>query len=124
MLSMAALGPYSTHLTRLENLDGRGREARMLKSFRKEFTAALGHKPNAVETAMIENLCWLQLRLLVMDKRITDGEFSRFDADVYNAHANSIARIADKLGLIGAKPTVAAPDPMSALRSHLTPPVA
>jgi hypothetical protein len=98
---MPALGPYATHLTSLENLDGRTKEARMLKSFRNEFTAALGRKPNAVERAMIENLAWLQLRLLVLDRRITDGEFSRYDADVYNAHANSIARIAEKLGLIG-----------------------
>jgi hypothetical protein len=109
---MGELGPYSQHLTALENLDGRTKEARMLKSFRREFTAALGRKPNAVEKAMIENLAWLQLRLLTLDRRITTGEFSRFDADVYNAHANSIARIAEKLGLIG-KSAVASERPPS-----------
>lgn len=98
---MGELGPYSTHLTALNNLDGRTREARILKSMRKELTALLGHKPNAGELAMIERLAWLQLRISALDRRLLDGKFSEFDASVYNAHVNSFGRGLEKLGVLG-----------------------
>ena len=98
---MGELGPYSVHLSALNNLDGRTKEARILKSMRKELSALLGHMPNAGELALIERLAWLQLRLSVLDRRLLDGEFSRFDASVYNAHCNSFARGLANLGIVG-----------------------
>jgi hypothetical protein len=98
---MGELGPYSVHLSALNNLDGRTKEARILKSMRKELSALLGHQPNAGELAMIERLAWLQLRLATLDRRLLDGEFTQFDASVYNAHLNSFARGLQKLGVLG-----------------------
>jgi hypothetical protein len=98
---MGELGPYSVHLGALNNLDGRTKEARLLKSVRREMTALLDHKPNAGELAMIENIAWLQLRISVLDRKLTDGDFSRFDASVYNAHINSLGRLLAKLGVLG-----------------------
>jgi hypothetical protein len=98
---MGELGPYHTHLTALENLDGRTKEARILKSMRRELKALLGHTPNAGEIALIERLAWLQLRLSVLDRRLIAGEFTQFDASVYNAHVNSFARGLQKLGAVG-----------------------
>jgi hypothetical protein len=98
---MGELGPYSVHLTALNNLDGRTKEARILKSMRRELSNLLGHKPNAGELAMIERIAWLQLRISVLDRRLLDGKFSEFDASVYNAHTNSLARLLVKLGVVG-----------------------
>ena len=98
---MGDLGPYSSHLTALNNLDGRTKEARILKSMRVELANLLSRKPNAGELALIERLAWLQLRLSVLDRRLLDGQFSEFDANVYNAHCNSFARGLEKLGALG-----------------------
>src|SRR5271167_605685 len=101
---MGELGPYSVHLTALNNLDGRTKEARILKSMRRELTALLGHQPNAGELALIERLAWLQLRVSVLDQRLLDGKFTQFDASVYNAHVNSLSRLLVKLGVVGNGP--------------------
>jgi len=82
-------------------LDGRTKEARILKSMRKELSALLGRAPNAGELALIERLAWLQLRLATLDRRLLDGKFTQFDASVYNAHLNSFARGLQKLGVLG-----------------------
>src|SRR5271167_3666596 len=107
---MGELGPYSVHLTALNNLDGRTKEARILKSMRRKLTNLLGHQPNAGELALIERLAWLQQRLL-------DGKFTQFDASVYNAHANSLDRLLAKLGVIGNGPRASASATLAAYLS-------
>ena len=96
------LGPYSVHFQALNGkLDGRTKEARILKSTRKEVAALLGHRPNAAELAMIEQIAWLQLRVAAINQRLLAGSYTQFDTSVYNAHVNSLARLFAKLGVIG-----------------------
>src|SRR5438874_1007827 len=98
---MAAHGQYSTHLRRLEKLDGRSKEARILKSMRQELYVLLGRKPNPVEMALIERACWLHLRIAVMDERLIEGKANHHELSIYNANVNSFARVVEKLGFLG-----------------------
>jgi hypothetical protein len=99
---MGALGPYFAHLTALTtNLDGRTKEARILKATRAEMLRLLGHKPNGAELAAIERIAWLQLRIQIMDARMLDGKASHFDTQVYNANCNSLTKALNNLGVIG-----------------------
>jgi hypothetical protein len=109
---MAALGTYEVHLQSLNGkLDGRKKEARILKATRKELLGLLGHKPNGAELALVEQIAWLQLRLSTMNQRLVEGSYTHFDANVYNAHVNSLARCLSRLGVVGklekAKPATA-----------------
>jgi len=72
-----------------------------MKSMRVELAKQLGRTPNAGEAALIERLCWLQLRLQILDLRLVEGKFTDFDASVYNAHMNSFARGLSHLGIVG-----------------------
>ena len=115
MVVMGRLGPYSTHLRALssDRLDGRTREARVLKATRNELIKLLGRSPNAGELAFIERLAWLQLRLAALDRKLLDGDFTEFDASVYNAHVNSFGRALVKLGVLGGKPGRAGKAPLT-----------
>jgi hypothetical protein len=109
---MAGLGTYEVHLQSLNgNLDGRKKEARILKSTRKELIALIGRKPNAGELALVEQIAWLQLRLSTMNQHLIEGNYTHFEANVYNAHVNSLARCLSRLGVVGkldkAKPATA-----------------
>src|SRR5271165_6612196 len=119
---MGALGSYTTHLTALQNLDKRTKEYRILKSMRQELAKLLDHQPNAAELALIERLAWVQLRCAVLDQRMIDGTFTSFDGDVFNAHANTLARGFEKLGLLPGNRTKPATsdDYPAVLRAYLT----
>jgi len=78
-----------------------GRSKRILKSMRVELSKQLGHKPSPAEAALIERLCWLQLRLQLLDRKLMDGRYTDFDASCYVAHSNGFARGLAHLGLVG-----------------------
>jgi hypothetical protein len=64
---MSKIGPYSTHAT-LQKLDGRSREARLMKSLRAELISHVGGKPSVAQTVLIDQATKIQLRIEMMDR--------------------------------------------------------
>lgn len=108
-----AIGPYSAPAS-LAKLDGRTREARVLRQGRAELLAHVGGAPSAVQRALIEQACQLRLRLALMDEHFAaTGEMTEHDSRAYLAWANSYSRL---LGRLGMKPVIA---PTRTLQEHL-----
>jgi hypothetical protein len=107
---MPKLGPYSNCAT-LAKLDGRTREARLVKSLRAELVAHVGGNPSTTQRLLIDQACALQLRIALMD---ADSE--RIDVMTernqvqYLAWSGALTRLLDKIGLKAA----AAPKPTHA----------
>jgi hypothetical protein len=92
------IGPHSRQHN-LAKLDGRTKEAAIMRRVRTELTQHVGGHPNAVQRALIERCAWLSLRLAMLDKKIASGkEFTEIDSNTYLAWNNSLARTLDKLG--------------------------
>jgi hypothetical protein len=85
------LRPYST-LPNLVNVDGRTKEAQVMCQLRDELTRYCGGNPNAVQRTIIERCCWLQLRIALMDRKLTEGSFTQIDSNVYLAWVGSLRR--------------------------------
>ena len=98
---MPKLGPYSDCST-LAKLDGRTKEARLLKSLRTELVQHVGGKPSSTQRLLIDQAVQLQLRLALMDAEDTgNGAMSDRNARQYLAWANSFSRLLRQLGLKG-----------------------
>ena len=80
-------------------LDGRSREARLLRRMRAELTDQLG-EPSFAERVLIEQAARLQVRLALIEKRIgTAWTGAQTDADLYDRTVQSLVGILAKLGL-------------------------
>jgi len=105
-----SIGPYSRPHT-LAKLDGRTREARLMRDARTELTAHLGGTPSATQRALIEQAAQLRLRLATMDRQFVEtGAMTEHSSRTYLAWSNSYSRLLRQLGLAGAKerpPTLA-----------------
>jgi hypothetical protein len=134
------LGPHSRRIA-LGMLDGRRREARLMRGVVAELSAHCGGAPSAVQLAIIHQAAQIKLRLLMMDARFAEtGEVSERDSRCYLAHANSCSRLLRQLGLKGAAerapslaellaqpyapPTSEAPTPAAAHAATSSPPTA
>ena len=93
----------------LGKLDRRTWQARLLRDARAELTAHVGGTPSATQTALIEQLAQLRLRLVLFDRRFAErGEQTDHDRRSYLAFANTHARL---LGALGLKAAPAEPAP-------------
>jgi hypothetical protein len=90
------LRPYST-LPDLVSIDARTKEAALMRQVRDELTRYCGGNPNAVQRTIIERCCWLQLRIALMDRKLTEGTFTQIDSNVYLAWVGSLARTISRL---------------------------
>ncbi len=110
---MRPLGPYSR--SALANLDGRTKEARLLRDFRADLAAHVGGKPSATQAALIQQAAMLQLHIALMDRKAAEGAggLSVRDGREYLAWANALSRLLRQLGTKG---TAAAPP---SLADHL-----
>ena len=95
---MAAIGPYSRP-HRLAKLDGRTREAKMLREIRAELAVHGGGKPSVTERMLIDRCAMLTLRLAQMDEKIAGGVLTDIDSRSYVAWSNGLARSLQALGL-------------------------
>ena len=96
---MPQLGPYS-RLNVLAKLDGRTREARMMRQFRIELTEHLGGKPSFTQAALIDRAAWLFLHVAQLDARAVNGrELTEHDARTYLGWSNTLNRCLRQLGL-------------------------
>lgn len=106
---MPAIGPFSRPHT-LAVLDGRTKEARLLRDFRADLVRHVGGKPSATQSALITQACQLQLRIALMDRAIA-GEAvpSERNGREYLSWCNSLQRLLRQLGkgVAAAAPTLA-----------------
>ena len=86
-------------------LDGRTREARLLKQIRRDLTAHVGGVPTATLAGLIERAAWLTLHLTMIDGKVAAGSrLTDHDARSYLGWANALSRILRQIGLSAAKP--------------------
>jgi hypothetical protein len=86
------IGPYSGQFS-LVKVDGRTKEAALIRDVRDELTRYVGGKPNVVERALIERCCWLSLRIALLDRKLASGhDFTQIDSNVYLAWVGSLRR--------------------------------
>lgn len=106
---MPAIGPFSRPHT-LAVLDGRTKEARLLRDFRAELVAHVGGRPSATQAALIGQAAMLQLRIALMDRAsIGEAVPSEKQGREYLAWCNSLQRLLRQLGkgVAAAAPTLA-----------------
>jgi hypothetical protein len=98
------IGPHSRP-HRLLKLDGRTREATLLREARDQLIEHVGGAPSAVQLRLIERAALLTLHVAMFDARALAGNgLSERDGRQYLAYSNSLARALAQLGL---KPSVA-----------------
>jgi len=94
----------------LAKLDGRTREARLVRSVRADLTAHVGGHPSATQTALIERAVQLTLRVAAMDRKYArTGAMTDHDTRTYLAWSAGLARLLRALGLDPAKTADAGP---------------
>jgi hypothetical protein len=93
------IGPHSRRHN-LAKVDGRTKEANLMRSVRDELTLHVGGKPSAVQRALIERAVWLSLRLAQLDRKIASGrDFTQIDSNTHLAWNNSLTRTLARLGI-------------------------
>jgi len=95
------IGPYSRpHI--LAKLDGRTREAMLMRRTRAQLIEHVGGSPSAVELALIDRAVALTLRLAQLDAEVVRGEaLSSHDHRHYLAWSNSLTKTLGRLGAKG-----------------------
>lgn len=94
---MTQMLPYSRRA--LGTLDGRSKEARLMRDTRDELTAHVGGSPSPTQKALIDTAVQLRLRIAVMDRAFSKTQTqTEHDNRTYLAHANSYARVMKLLG--------------------------
>jgi hypothetical protein len=84
-------------------VDGRSKEARLMKSLRTELIAHVGGEPSVTQRILIDQAARLQLRIAMMDREGTDTGMSERRQVEYLAWANTLSRTLRELGLEPAK---------------------
>lgn len=103
LIGMSRIGPYSRP-TALAKLDGRTREARLMRQVRAELTAHVGGNPSATQRQLIERCAWLSLHVAQLDARTAEGRaLTDHDSRQYLAWSNTLTRTLRQLGLEGRK---------------------
>ena len=98
---MRQITPYSTP-GRLAKMDGRLREARMMRDTRAALIEHVGGKPSAVQRMLIDRAAVLMLQVSLMDAKQSDGGLTAHDGRQYLAWCNTLSRLLRQLGLKGA----------------------
>jgi hypothetical protein len=113
----SAIGPYCSPLA-LAKLDGRTREAALMRRVRTELTAHVGGNPTFPQRMLIDRAAVLALRIAQIERQMVTGEtLSLHDNNHAIAWHNAYRRT---LSAIGLEPAAPAPvDPMERLRRHL-----
>lgn len=98
---MPRIGPYSRARS-LQKMDGRTREARLMRDLRAELFAHVGGKPSATQVALIDRCVWLSLHMAQLDAKAADGRaMTEHDSRTYLAWSNTLTRTLRQLGLEG-----------------------
>ncbi len=100
---MQSMKPYSGP-GRLAKLDGRSREARMIRDTRAALLDHLGNRPSATQRMLIDRAALLTLQVSLMDMKHASGGLTEHDGRQYLAWVNTLGRLLRHLGLEGAPP--------------------
>jgi hypothetical protein len=93
------IGSYCRPVT-LAKLDGRTREAALMRQVRADLTAHVGGSPSAIQRALIERAVVLSLRVAQIDAAIVAGKaLTLHDANFALAWNNALRRTLVALGL-------------------------
>jgi hypothetical protein len=99
---MPRIGPHSRP-DKLQIVDGRLAEGRLMARVRAELTQHLGGKPTAPQRILIDRAAALSLRLHLMDRESArSGEMSERNGRQYLAWSNSLTRVLNQIGLAAA----------------------
>jgi hypothetical protein len=92
------IGPHSRP-NNLVKIDGRTKEAQLMRRVREELTRHVGGNPSAIQRALIERCTWLSLKISMLDRKIAAGrEFTQIDSNTYLAWSNTLTRTLARLG--------------------------
>jgi hypothetical protein len=98
------LGPHSRP-TAIAKLDGRTKEAALLRSIRTELSGHVGGAPSPVQRTLIERAARLSLYIELMDKEaLAAGTMSERNSRQYLAWNNSLRLCLRELGIRAAPP--------------------
>jgi hypothetical protein len=99
---MRKLGPHSRP-DKLQIVDGRLAEGKLMARVRAELTEHLGGKPTAPQRILIDRAAALSLRLHLMDREsVRSGQMSERNGRQYLAWSNSLTRVLNQIGLTAA----------------------
>jgi hypothetical protein len=89
----------------LAKLDGRTKEARLMRDTRNALAQHLGGKPSVTQTMVIDRVCNLTLRIATMDRKFAEtGTMTELDTRQYLAWSAALTRLLRQLGFAGAAP--------------------
>jgi hypothetical protein len=101
---MRKIGPHSRP-DKLQIVDGRLAEGKLMAGVRADLTAHLGGKPSATQRILIDRIATLSLRLHLMDRESArSGEMSERNSRSYLAWSNSLTRALRQIGLDAVPP--------------------
>jgi hypothetical protein len=93
------IGPHS-RLHVLQKLDGRTKQAALMRAVRDELLEHVGANPNPVQRMLIQRACVLSLRLAQIDRKIfEEQEFTTIDNNQAIAWQNALTRCLVALGV-------------------------
>jgi hypothetical protein len=93
------LGPHSK-VHRLVRVDGRTSAGLIVKRLRDDLIKHIGGNPSVVQRVMIERCCFLQLRISLLDIKITSGHtWTENDNNSYLSWTANLVRIMSRLGV-------------------------
>jgi len=95
------IGPHSRRIA-LGMIDGRRREARLMREVRDELIQHCGGRPSTVQRKLCERAAVLALRLALLDAKAPDGSLTERDAREYLCWHNAYVRTLRELGMKGA----------------------
>jgi hypothetical protein len=96
---ISAISPHYTANT-LAKLDGRTREARLMRETRAALVAHVGGTPSATQAVLIDRCVQLTLRVAAMDRKFAEsGSMTQHDSNFYLAWSNSLSRALRDLGM-------------------------
>jgi hypothetical protein len=98
--------PPGCRLTTAGKIDGRTKEAVLLRRVRRDLTAHVGGNPTATQRALIERAATISLQLARLDTDLAAG--TPIDEERYLSWSNSLARILARLGPAAALPKLTA----------------
>jgi hypothetical protein len=84
---------------KLQIVDGRLAEAKLMARVREELSQHLGGKPNPAQKILIDRAAALSLRLHLMDREAArSGGMSERNGRQYQAWSNSLTRVLNQIG--------------------------
>jgi hypothetical protein len=98
---MPRIGPHSRP-DKLQIVDGRLAEAKLMARVRAELTQHLGGSPSATQRILIDRAAALSLRIHLMDRESArSGGMSERNGRQYLAWSNALTRVLKQIGLKG-----------------------